>query len=72
MKLLKKDPLKKRKYQKESQKHVDPNILACRERLQEALGTKVELRHDVETERGTVVIDYYSLDDLERIMDKFE
>ena len=43
----------------------DPEVTAVEEELAKALGTRVRIRHG--RRRGSVVIDYYSLDDLERI-----
>jgi ParB family chromosome partitioning protein len=45
----------------------DPEIVELEGRLIEAFGTKVEVRGDAR--RGSIAIEYYSLDDLERIID---
>lgn len=45
---------------------LDPNLRSFTENLQRSLGTKVRLVH--RGTRGTIEIDYYSLDDLERII----
>lgn len=44
----------------------DPALEACEERLMEVLGTKVRIEQG--REKGRVVIEYYSLEDLERIV----
>lgn len=49
---------------------LDPDSRALAERLQRALGTKVRLLHQTRTGRGKVVIEYYSLAELERITQK--
>jgi len=46
---------------------LDPNLRAVVETLIERLGTKVEIRGD-ET-RGLIIIDYYTSDDLDRILE---
>jgi ParB family transcriptional regulator, chromosome partitioning protein len=48
-------------------KAKEPEILEVEERLIEALGTKVSIRGD--GKKGTIAIEYYSLEDLERILD---
>lgn len=45
----------------------DPNLQAIEEELQRSLGTRVEIRYDKRTARGTIAISYYSFDDLERL-----
>jgi ParB family chromosome partitioning protein len=45
----------------------DPNILALRDLLIERLGTKVDIKGDME--KGTVSIEYFTSDDLQRILD---
>ena len=45
----------------------EPEIHQVEERLIEALGTKVEIKGDAR--KGTIAIEYYSLEDLERILD---
>ena len=47
-------------------KVIDPFILEAEERLQKRLGTKVRILNK-KGNRGKIVIEYYSLDDLERI-----
>ena len=48
-------------------KTSDPNIRALEERLQHALGTKVNITHA--KKRGKIVLEYYSHDDLQRLVD---
>ena len=50
-----------------AQKPKEPEIREVEERLIEALGTKVSVKGDVK--KGTIAIEYYSLEDLERILD---
>jgi|WetSurMetagenome_2_1015567.scaffolds.fasta_scaffold294160_2 ParB family transcriptional regulator, chromosome partitioning protein len=45
----------------------DPELAQVEERLIEALGTKVAIKGDAK--KGTIAIEYYSLEDLERILD---
>lgn len=49
------------------QKAKEPEIREVEERLIEALGTKVSVRGD--GKKGVIAIEYYSLEDLERILD---
>ena len=49
-----------------TQKAVDHEVVALEEDLQRALGTKV--RVIPQKKRGKIVIEYYSLDDLDRII----
>jgi ParB family chromosome partitioning protein len=48
-------------------KPKEPEIREVEERLIEALGTKVSVKGD--GKKGTIAIEYYSLEDLERILD---
>jgi ParB family chromosome partitioning protein len=48
-------------------KPKEPEIREVENRLIEALGTKVEIKGDAK--KGTIAIEYYSLEDLERIID---
>jgi ParB family transcriptional regulator, chromosome partitioning protein len=48
-------------------KPKEPEIREVEERLIEALGTKVNIKGD--GKKGTIAIEYYSLEDLERILD---
>jgi ParB family chromosome partitioning protein len=49
------------------EKPKEPEIREVEERLIEALGTKVSVKGD--GKKGTIAIEYYSLEDLERILD---
>jgi ParB family transcriptional regulator, chromosome partitioning protein len=49
------------------EKQKEPEIREVEERLIEALGTKVSVKGD--GRKGTIAIEYYSLEDLERILD---
>ena len=46
---------------------TDPYVRALEEELQQLLGTRVRIRHA--KKRGKVIIDYYSLEDLDRILE---
>ena len=48
-------------------KAKEPEIRQVEERLIEALGTKVSVKGN--GKKGTIAIEYYSLEDLERILD---
>jgi ParB family chromosome partitioning protein len=48
----------------------DPELTAIEERFIAALGTKVAITGTLE--RGSIQIDYYSMDDLERLLDIFK
>ena len=45
----------------------DPNILALEEKLKQSLGTKVQIRHS--GKKGRIEIEYYSLDELDRLLE---
>jgi ParB family chromosome partitioning protein len=47
-------------------KDTDPHMRALGEELQQLLGTRVRLQHG--KKRGTLIIEYYSTQDLERII----
>jgi ParB family chromosome partitioning protein len=49
------------------QRVKDPNIVALEERLRQSLGTKVRIKH--RGKRGKIEIEYYSLDELDRLLD---
>lgn len=53
---------------KHFRKAKDPNIAALEEKLQTALGTKVTIKKSGET--GQIIIEFYSAEELEGIMDK--
>lgn len=59
-----KQPAGVRREKKEKQKNHE--IIRLEEELQKSLGTKV--RVDASKKRGKIVIEYYSLDDLERVI----
>lgn len=52
-------------------KTIDPFILEVEERLQKILGTKVKISNK-KNNRGRIVIEYYTPDDLERIVKKMK
>lgn len=49
---------------------TDPNLRSVIEELQRTLGTKVRLIQRGKSARGKIEIEYYSVDDLERIVDR--
>jgi len=52
---------------KKTPAQTDPNIRDIEDRLRQALGTKVRLKH--EGKKGKLEIEYYSLDELDRLLD---
>lgn len=52
-------------------KKKDPHIKTLEEKLVAFFGTKVEIRHS-STGKGKIEISYYSVEDFERLMEKFE
>ncbi len=54
---------------KEEVKQKDPFVLRLEETLQQLLGTKVSLQHNERKKQGKIVIEYYSLVDLDRVVD---
>jgi ParB family chromosome partitioning protein len=46
---------------------ADPDLRSLVERLQRFLGTKVRLLHQARANRGKIVVEYYSVADLERL-----
>ena len=50
---------------KKDSKPLDPNVAAIEQDLIGALGTKVTIRGDAQ--RGSITIDYFSMDDLDRL-----
>ncbi len=61
---------KERAFSKKSAKTVkrkDPNILSLEERLKQSLGTKVEIKH--KGKKGKIEIEYYSLEELDRLLE---
>ena len=51
-------------------KQKPANILDLEQRLRETLGTKVQINTGKNTHRGRIVIDYYSLDEFDRLTEK--
>lgn len=49
----------------------DPHIQQMEDKIKKIFGTKVEIKHS-NTGKGRIEISYYSLDDFERILEKFE
>lgn len=49
-----------------------PDILAFEQGLQEALGTKVELKQGAKPERGTLVLHYNSFDELDALAERLK
>ncbi|NLH15676.1 MAG: ParB/RepB/Spo0J family partition protein [Phycisphaerae bacterium] len=47
-----------------------PHISDLEKRLQEVLGTKVQIRSNQKSHRGRIIIDFYSIDEFERIANK--
>jgi ParB family chromosome partitioning protein len=54
---------------KRATKTKDPDIIALEERLKRSLGTRVRIKHS--GKRGKIEIEYYSLDELDRLLDIF-
>ncbi|MFH1519866.1 MAG: ParB/RepB/Spo0J family partition protein [Candidatus Omnitrophota bacterium] len=52
-------------------KAIDPFILEVEERLQKSLGTKVKISNK-RNNRGKIIIEYYTLEDLERIIKRLK
>ncbi len=50
----------------------NPDTVAFEQGLQEALGTKVEIKHGAKPEKGTLVVYYNSLEELEVIAEKLK
>lgn len=48
----------------------DPNITALEERLRQSLGTRVNIKH--RGKRGKIEIEYYSLEELDRLLEVLE
>jgi ParB family chromosome partitioning protein len=49
---------------------IDPDMRAVIEEMQRSLGTRVRLLPKVRSNKGKIEIEYYSLPDLERIVQK--
>lgn len=54
---------------KQKLKRKEPEIFNVEEDLQRLFGTKVEIKQNKKEEKGKIEISYYSLDDLNRIID---
>lgn len=52
---------------KKSSRSKDPQITSLEEKLKQSLGTKVKIQH--KGKRGKIEIEYYSLDELDRLLD---
>ena len=52
-------------------KKIDPFIVEVEERLQQLLGTKVKV-FNKKNNRGRIVVEYYTLEDLERIIKRLK
>ncbi len=48
------------------------HVMALEENLRETLGTKVSVKYKEKTKKGSITIEYYSLDDLERLVDRIK
>ena len=48
---------------------TDPHAAEVEQKLIRALGTKVRLKHNTRTKRGSIEIEYYSLEELDRLLD---
>ncbi len=57
----------KSKVQPSFVKHPDPDVLKLQENLSQKLNTKVQIKHNTRG-KGTVVLHYSNMDDLERIL----
>lgn len=55
---------------KPESKQKAANILDLEQRLRETLGTKVQINTGKNTHRGRIIIDYYSLDEFDRLTEK--
>jgi ParB family chromosome partitioning protein len=58
------------KKSKKSKQNIEPSVKQLEDELVTILGTKVKLKHKG-NQGGTIVVDYYSNSDLERILDLF-
>jgi ParB family chromosome partitioning protein len=61
---------KKKSAQHKEVHHASSSIQSLEEQLRQALGTKVQIRPKGQG-RGDIIIEYYSLDDFDRLMDLF-
>lgn len=65
--------IKKKNVSRETSKvfFQDPLIVSYEERLMRSLGTKVKI-HPTKNDRGTIEINYYSLEDFDRIFERLQ
>jgi ParB family chromosome partitioning protein len=54
----------------ENKKEKSAHIVDLEKRLQEVLGTKVNIKSNKRGHRGRIIIDYYSIDEFERLTEK--
>ena len=54
------------------EKHPSPDVYAFEQSLQEALGTKVEVKFGRNPQKGTLVIHYHSLEELDNIASRLK
>lgn len=66
---LKKQPLATAKKQAKKEKKKLPEVAELEDKLIQALGTKVRLQHN--GKKGKIEIEYYSLDELDRLLELF-
>ncbi|HOK94500.1 MAG TPA: ParB/RepB/Spo0J family partition protein [Anaerohalosphaeraceae bacterium] len=59
-----------KKDEKLLKKEKSPHIADLERRLQEVLGTKVNIKPNKRGHRGRIIIDYYSIDEFERLTEK--
>jgi len=52
--------------------HQNPDVYAFEQGMQEALGTKVEVKFGRNPQKGTLVIHYHSLEQLSNIADRLK
>ncbi len=55
---------------KEEKQHKQAHIIDLERRLQSLLGTKVSIKANKRSPRGRIIIDYYSLDEFERLTER--
>ena len=56
--------------QEVQEKPKAPHITDLEKRLQDVLGTKVQIRSNEKSHRGRIIIDFYSIDEFDRIASK--
>ena len=62
--------LKAKKCRKTKKKEKQAHIIDLERRLQSLLGTKVSINANKRSPRGRIIIDYYSLDEFERLTER--